>query len=136
MSNTRQRIEWIVKAAPGVKIFETNLFTVPTGRAKELDSGDRRTEAFEHMVSKISPEALLPQRKPVEKDFEGHHHCVSLTENFSDAFIYEKPVKIAAIPHLFNTSERRATELGKAIRELFLNGQGSSIRGAKSRVDL
>jgi hypothetical protein len=43
-------------------------------------------------------------------------------QSFSNAFICGKPVKIAAIPHLFKASEVQATELGKAMRELFLNG--------------
>jgi hypothetical protein len=100
------------------------------GQRRSTDGGFRA-----HGVENLSGSAFAA-REACREALRGHHHCVSLTENFSDAFIYEKPVKIAAIPHLFNTSERRATELGKAIRELFLNGQGSSIRGAKSRVDL
>jgi hypothetical protein len=117
ISPTRRSIEWIVDAAAPTKILETNIYSVPTSRASELRKADKRTEAFEFLLSEIAPAVLLLHGKVVKEYFERHHDCTCLTD-FPSAEIHGKSVKVAAVPQLFNASKARTKQLGEAIRGL------------------
>jgi hypothetical protein len=117
VSPTRQRLKRIVCAAAPVQILETNLFSVATRRAVDLQQKDKLTDVLEFLLCEVSPGVLLLHGKAVREHFErlcGH----PLTCSFSSATIYGKTVKIAAVRQLAYVSYGKASELGKTIRSL------------------
>ena len=126
ISNTRQRIDWIVEAAAPVKILETNLYALPTKRAAELGNGDRDSEAFRFLIAEISPSLILLHEKEVHHQFRKLYGYAP-TSGFQKASIRGRETIVAAVPHLSRASRARAIELGQGIR--------SSITGLLAGTD-
>jgi len=117
VSPTRQRLERIVCAAAPVKILETNLFSVATRRAVNLQKKDKLTDVLKFLLCEVSPGVLLLHGKAVREYFErlcGH----PLTCSFSRAAICGKTVKIATVRQLAYVSYGKASELGNTVRSL------------------
>ena len=115
VSPTRERIERIVRAAAPVQILETNLFSVATPRAADLQKTDKLPEVLEFLLCRISPTVLLLHGKVVREYFE-RLCCHPLACSFASTVINGKPFKIAAVKQLAYVSYNKASELGEAIR--------------------
>lgn len=59
VSPTRRAIEEIVYAASPVKCLETNLYAVPTARAKELSPEQGDTRVFDFLLEAVKPQIVL-----------------------------------------------------------------------------
>jgi hypothetical protein len=117
ISPTRQRLNRIVCAAAPVKILETNLFSVATQRAVDLQKKDKLPDVLEFLLCEVFPNVLLLHGKVVREYFE----CLCgypLTCSFSSAAICGKTVKIAAVRQLAYVSYEKASQLGETIGSL------------------
>ena len=58
-SNTRQRIDCIVKAAHPVKCLETNIYAVPSRKQSDLRRGEHSTDLFGFLLTWIKPRVVF-----------------------------------------------------------------------------
>ncbi|MCW5713467.1 MAG: hypothetical protein KIT43_02980 [Bauldia sp.] len=59
ISNTRRVIDWIMEAAAPVRFLETNVHSLPSDDIKSLAYEDRQTAAFDFLLSRLRPKAIL-----------------------------------------------------------------------------
>jgi hypothetical protein len=102
LSSTRQRMEWISSEAAPLRFLETNLYAKATCTAAELNAVSRQSEAFQWLLSVISPQVILVHGA------EAKH----VIEKLSPAarVIYSK--------HLSRVSHKHAVELAHQLREI------------------
>jgi len=119
ISNTRQRIEWIISTSKPYSCLETNLYSKATETAKELESADRRTAIFEFLLKEIKPKVLFLHGVEVRKEFE-KLYSLNLTENeINECLLFNNPVRILSMPHLSRGwSKVKALETGESIKGL------------------
>ena len=115
ISNTRQRIKRIAKAASPTKILETNLYALPTSRASELRSKDKDAQVFDFLLAEIAPRAILLHGKDPADHFRKQFGYAP-TPEFNEIMINKKSVYVAAVAALSRVSYDRASELGKTIQ--------------------
>ncbi len=117
ISPTRERIAKIVGAASEVKILETNLFGVPTGKQAELRREDKQSSIFDFLLSSIAPKVILFHGAPAAAHFN-ERYGTKLTRDgsLSDVEIDGRSVRICASKHLSRVSYAAATRLGETVR--------------------
>jgi hypothetical protein len=59
LSNSRRVMEWVIEEAAPIAILETNIFALPTKRAKDLPPGDRDTSPFDLLMERIEPKVIV-----------------------------------------------------------------------------
>lgn len=130
VSNTRQRIEWIVFEAVPAKVLETNVYGKPTSSECGLRADDKNTDVFDFLLSEINPRAILLHGKEARDIFENRYGCRLKSGTFADILpnpctIDEKAVDIIALPHLSRGCSRDAAEaIGKALKAImFMNNR-------------
>jgi len=63
ISNTRRVIEWIIAEAMLVKCLETNIYSKPTEKARDLREQEWATQPFDFLLRTIRPQVCFPLDK-------------------------------------------------------------------------
>jgi len=101
ISNTRRVLAWILEGALPVHCLETNIYSILTESAADLESQKPDTTSFDFLLSAIQPQVILTHGKEAEK-----YLCAM-----------QCTAKIIAVPHLSRGfSQERACELGRRTR--------------------
>ncbi|MBD0833555.1 hypothetical protein [Aestuariibaculum sediminum] len=122
LSNTRQRIEWIVEKTKPFKTLETNLFVKATPTADELLSEDRESSVFEFLLDTIKPKIIFIHGNEVIEYFEKLYD-LKITKNEVSKFeILGTKTNILAMNHLSRGwSKQKSLELGEFLKSKVIN---------------
>lgn len=117
ISNTRRVIEWIIAEAMPEKCLETNIYSKPTEKARDLRERERATQPFDFLLRTIHPRVILLHGQDAVK----HIETIFETQIKLDSVQYVKTewgsVGTIAAPHLSRGwSEKRAREIGQILR--------------------
>lgn len=121
LSNTRQRIEWIVEAAQPIKCLETNLFGTATEDAKALSRSARDRKIFEFLIQEVRPEVMLLHGVDTCREVEDLTNCQIKQgmDNLTEVSINSWQTKVIAVSHLSRGwSQDNARKLGEKLREI------------------
>lgn len=123
LSNTRQRIEWILNSISEIKCLETNLYMTPTVEAKELTRSQKDASIFNFLLETVKPKSILVHGVEAKK------HLESLTDDkktlklevFSEVMINGHKVSIYPITHLSRGwSKQKCFSLGTTLSQYIL----------------
>jgi hypothetical protein len=122
ISNTRQRLGWIIEEANPVSCLETNVFSEATETLAELGANQRTTHIFEFLVRKLTPILLVPHGKDARECIESLAG-IALPENeIISTNVLGHSVKVLPVSHLSRGwSQAAARELGRKIGKLVAN---------------
>ena len=67
ISNTRQRLEWLIEEAAPLACLETNLFVKATASERDLLLVDRQTAIFEFLLNTIRPRLIIAHGKQAQE---------------------------------------------------------------------
>lgn len=117
ISNTRRVIEWIIAEAIPVKCLETNIYSKPTEKARDLREQERATQPFDFLLRTIHPQVMLLHGQDAVKHIETKFK----TQLKLDRMQYIKAewgaIEVMAVTHLSRGwSEKRAQEIGEILR--------------------
>jgi hypothetical protein len=119
LSNTRQRLEWLVEAINPLKTLETNLFVKPTESAKELNIEDRESLIFEYLIQKIKPKIIFTHGKEVREYLERLYGIAIVPEKINIIELLGIKTKIVSMSHLSRGwSKKKTIETGEFLKEL------------------
>ncbi|WP_051254381.1 hypothetical protein [Arenibacter latericius] len=122
LSNTRQRIEWIIESTKPLKILETNLFVKATPTADELKSEDRESSVFEYLLETIKPKILFIHGNEVIEYFENLYDIKITKDKIENFNILGLETNILAMNHLSRGwSKQKSIELGELLRSKIKN---------------
>lgn len=118
LSNTRQRLEWIVASAKPTNVLETNLFSRPSSDEKSLAKENRVTDIFDFLVQTIQPKAILLHGKEAKEYFE---KCIGeklSSERFMPIEYQGSVINLMAVSHFSRGwSLKNSVALGKQLAE-------------------
>ena len=122
ISNTRQRLGWIIEEANPVSCLETNVFSEATETLAELGANQRSTQIFEFLVRQLTPLLLVPHGKDARACIESLTG-IALPENeITGANVLGHSLKVLPVSHLSRGwSQSAARELGVKIGKLVAN---------------
>lgn len=116
LSNTRQRIEWIIDSIKPIKTLETNLFVKATPTADELKSEDRESSVFEYLLESIKPKILFLHGNEVIEYFEKLYGIKIVKGKIEMFDILGTKTNLLAMNHLSRGwSKQKSIELGKRL---------------------
>lgn len=116
LSNTRQRIEWIIDSIKPIKTLETNLFVKATPAANELEIEDRESSVFEYLLVTIKPKILFLHGNEVIEYFEKLYGIEIIKDKIEMFDILGTKTNILAMNHLSRGwSKKKSIELGKRL---------------------
>ena len=117
LSNTRQRIEWIIESIKPVKTLETNLFVKATPTANELTTEDRDSSVFEYLLKTIKPKIIFIHGNEVIEYFEKLYD-IKIVKNKVNSFdILGTKINILGMNHLSRGwSKQKSIELGELLK--------------------
>ncbi len=119
VSNTRQRLAWIVEAAHPVDCLETNVYSEATETIGELGAEQRVTRIFEFLFTTIRPQLLVLHGKDARECVEALSGYPLVEGELSKQTLLGCEVKLLAVPHLSRGwSQKASRELGVRIREI------------------
>lgn len=122
LSNTRQRIEWIVSSIMPIKTLETNLFVKATSTVTELRKEDRESQIFEFLVKVIKPKVIFIHGKVVMDYFESKYNVVLIKEKKNHIKLLGVETIVIPMNHLSRGwSKQKTIETGKLINEIVNN---------------
>ena len=122
LSNTRQRIEWIIESIKPIKTLETNLFVKATPTADELKSEDRKSSVFEYILETIKPKILFIHGNEVIEYFEKLYGIKIKKGKVNTYEILGTKTNILAMNHLSRGwSKQKSIELGKLLKSEIKN---------------
>jgi hypothetical protein len=122
ISNTRQRLGWIIEEASPVSCLETNVFSEATETLAELGANQRSTHIFEFLLQKLKPRLLVPHGKDSRACIESLAGEAFYENEISSTTVLGCSVKVLPISHLSRGwSQAAARELGAKIGELIKN---------------
>ena len=117
LSNTRQRIEWIIDSIKPVKVLETNLFVKVTPTANELKTEDRDSSIFEFLLKTIKPKIIFIHGNEVIKYFEKHYHIKVVKNEIKTFDILGTKTNILGMNHLSRGwSKQKSIELSELLK--------------------
>ncbi|WP_318641181.1 hypothetical protein [Flavobacterium ardleyense] len=117
LSNTRQRIEWIVDEIKPFKTLETNLFVKATPTAKELKSEDRKPCVFDFLLQTIKPQIILIHGNEVIKNFNKFYNVNIKKGEILNIDILGTKTNVLAVNHLSRGwSKEKSYELGEFLK--------------------
>lgn len=99
VSNTRQRLNWLSEVLRPIKCLETNLYTKPTKKAKELRTQDQDIEIFKFLVTELRPEMLVLHGMDVIRDFEKNFSVTLEIDKFNKYVLFGKKTTIVSKRH-------------------------------------
>jgi len=117
LSNTRQRIEWIVETIKPFKALETNLFVKATPTADELMFEYRESSVFEYLLESIRPKIVFIHGNEVIEYFE-KLYTIKIVKNKVENFeVLGTKTKILAMNHLSRGwSKEKSLQLGTKLK--------------------
>ena len=122
LSNTRQRIEWIIQSIKPIKTLETNLFVKATPTADELKSEDRESSVFEYLLEIIKPKILFIHGNEVIEYFEKLYGIKIVKDKIDKFEILVTKTNILAMNHLSRGwSKQKSLELGELLKSEIKN---------------
>jgi hypothetical protein len=122
LSNTRQRIEWIIESIKPIKTLETNLFVKATPTADELKNEDRESSVFEYLLETIKPKILFIHGNEVIEYFEKLYGIKIVKGKIEDFEILGTKTNILAMNHLSRGwSKQKSIELGELLKSEIKN---------------
>ncbi len=122
LSNTRQRIEWIIQSIKPIKTLETNLFVKATPTADELKSEDRESSVFEYLLEIIKPKILFIHGNEVIEYFEKLYGIKIVKDKIDKFEILGTKTNILAMNHLSRGwSKQKSLELGELLKSEIKN---------------
>ena len=122
LSNTRQRIEWIVDSIRPIGILETNLFAKATPTADELKNEDRKSPIFEFLVETIKPEVVFIHGKEVKEYFENLFNVKLEKEKLNNVDLFGINTNVIPMNHLSRGwSKQKSIEIGEFIKNIVNN---------------
>ena len=122
LSNTRQRIEWIVETIKPFKTLETNLFVKATPTADELMSEDRESSVFEYLLESIKPKIIFIHGNEVIEYFEKLYNIKIVKNKVENFEISGTKTKLLAMNHLSRGwSKEKSLELGTKLKSEIKN---------------
>lgn len=80
VSNSRRVIEWIIQEAAPVSILETNLFALPTERARYLEAKDKNMSPFDLLMEWIKPEVIVVHGNEAKEELRKRKICATIIE--------------------------------------------------------
>lgn len=117
LSNTRQRIEWIVDEIKPFKTLETNLFVKATPTSKELKSEDRKPCVFDFLLQTIKPQIILIHGNEVIKNFNNLYNVNIKKDEILNIDILGTKTNVLAVNHLSRGwSKQKSYELGDSLK--------------------
>ena len=123
LSNTRQRIEWIIESIKPIKTLETNLFVKATPTADELKSEERESSVFEYLLETIKPKILFIHGNEVIEYFEKLYGIEIEKGKIEHFEILGTKTNILAMNHLSRGwSKQKSIELGELLKSEIKNG--------------
>jgi hypothetical protein len=124
LSNTRQRIEWLVETIKPIKILETNLFVKPTKTAAELSPHDKESLIFEYLVKTIKPKVIFIHGNEVKNYLEKHYNVNIIKEKVNLIEVLGVKTIIISINHLSRGwSKQKTIDAGELIKKTIANAQ-------------
>jgi len=122
VSNTRQRIEWIVDSIKPVKTLETNLFVKATPTADELKKEDRESLIFEYLFRAIKPKILFTHGNEVREYLERIFDITIIKDKINEIEIVDINTKVISMRHLSRGwSKAKSIEIGEKIKGIINN---------------
>jgi hypothetical protein len=121
LSNTRQRIEWIVEAAQPIKCLETNLYGKATEEAKALSKSEQDSSIFEFLIQEVRPKVMFLHGVNTSRKVEDLTNCKIEPgmDNVTEVSIYSWQTRVIADSHLsYGWSQDNARKLGEKLREI------------------
>jgi hypothetical protein len=127
LSNTRQRIEWIVEAAHPIKCLETNLYGKATEEAKALSKSEQDSSIFEFLIQEVRPTVMLLHGKAscqyvkdrYAKELIDCHQIKPGMYNVTEVSInYRQTTVITAASLAYGWSQDNTRKLGEKLREI------------------
>ena len=100
VSNTRQRLDWIVEGALPHRCLETNIFSSATETLTALTAGEKRTSVFDFLLYSLQPNVLLLHGK------DAHEHIARMTmTTFQEGHIHrcivhDRSIAVVPVSHL------------------------------------
>lgn len=117
VSNTRQRIEWILSEITDFKCLETNLYMTATTEAKELNKNLMDASVFNFLLESIKPKFLLIHGADAKTHMELLTNIELKLGEFNTASINGARVIIYPVSHLSRGwSKQKCFDLGKALQ--------------------
>ena len=117
LSNTRQRIEWIIESIKPVKTLETNLFVKATPTADELNNEDRESSVFEYLLRTIKPKIIFIHGNEVIEYFEKLYGIKIAKNRIANFEILGTKTNILAMNHLSRGwSKEKSLKLGELLK--------------------
>lgn len=122
MSNTRQRIEWIVDEIKPFKTLETNLFVKATPTARDLKSKDKNHLIFDFLLKVIKPQIIFIHGNEVIKYFNKIYNVNIKKGEVLKIDIYGTKTTVIAVNHLSRGWSRESSEkAGEMLKSCLIN---------------
>lgn len=80
VSRTRRLIELVVDAAAPAKCLETNIYSLPTARAKDLAMADRDSAVFDFLLGRIKPALVVAHGREAQTYLRARPPAVPVIE--------------------------------------------------------
>jgi hypothetical protein len=117
LSNTRQRIEWIIESIKPIKTLETNLFVKATPTAEELTNEDKESSVFEYLLETIKPKIIFIHGNEVIGYFEKLYGIKIKKNQIKNFEVSGTKTNILAMNHLSRGwSKKKSMELGELLK--------------------
>jgi len=120
VSNTRQRIEWILETLPNqISCLETNIYMSATTEASELNASLKDASTFNFLIREIEPKLVLVHGLDAIKHIEKILNCSLELGMENKTKLNEKEIIIYPIKHLSRGwSKQSCSGLGSSLGSL------------------
>ena len=114
VSNTRQRIEWILESLPNlISCLETNIYMSATTEASELSASLKDASTFNFLLREIQPKLALVHGLDAIKHIEKILNCTLQLDKANKATLHGRDIIIYPIKHLSRGwSKQSCVDLG------------------------
>ena len=100
ISNTRQRIEWILSSLKDIKCLETNIYSIATMKSSELSENEMISSTFEFLLKTVKPKVILVHGKDAKLFLEKMTELTFINETFNTIELNGSISQIYPISHL------------------------------------
>ena len=122
VSATRQRIAWITDASKPSECLETNLYTIATPEAIDLEKTDMDSSVFEFLLNEIKPMVVFSHGIPAREHMELLSGDRISEGEIVETMLFGTKTKILSMSHLSRGwSKQRSIDVGVKLNKLCTN---------------
>jgi hypothetical protein len=124
VSPTRERVDLVVAGLQPFKCLETNIYAVPSVKAKALPAIDRISDPFRFLIGTLKPTVILVHGKPASMLLQSLLRIPSLPKNrFTKINTHFGSVWIYTNRHLSRVKCSAASQLGVKTRQILIEAR-------------